>query len=509
MSGLGPLEMPRWRSLVGCEPVDDRPPRTLTCRFSLFAPPKIMRVFVLLGWLIFATGFAAAEETERPPNFIVILCDDLGYADIGPFGSEKHRTPNLDRMAEEGRVFTSFYVTSGVCSPSRASLMTGCYPKRVGLHENESGAWVLFPGDQRGLNRNEVTLAEMLKNQGYATGIIGKWHLGDQVEFLPSRHGFDYYYGIPYANDMGHQDRPKPYRYPPLPLLRNEKVIEEEPNQAFLTQNYTREAIAFMTLNRDRPFFLYLPHTMPHWPQYSSPRFSGKSANGPWGDTVEEIDWSTGQILKGLRDLGIDEHTMVVFLSDNGGATRHGASNAPLRGAKGSTWEGGQRVPFVAWWPDRIPAGTRTEEIATSMDLLPTLARLAGAEVPAQRKIDGKDIWPLLKGEPRAKTPHEAFYYYFKGDLEAVRSGEWKYRVVEPGWPKNRGEPKPLEPALSHLPTDPGEAEDVGAENPEVVARMEELLELARRDLGDDRTARKGEGTRESGFVENARTLTD
>jgi len=291
---------------------------------------------------------AKAAEVERP-NFIIIFCDDLGYADIGPFGSENHRTPNLDRMAAEGRKFTSFYVTSGVCSPSRSSLMTGCYPKRVGLHQNEKGQGVLFPGNQRGLNPSEITLAEVLKARGYATGIVGKWHLGDQPEFLPTRQGFDSYFGIPFSNDMGQKDRPTK-QYPPLPLLRMEKVIEEEPDQRLITQRYTREAIAFIERNKARPFFLYLPHTMPHWPQYSSERFAGKSANGKWGDAAEEIDWSTGEILKALKANGIDEKTMVIFMSDNGGLIPV-TSNAPLRNGKGTPYEGGIREPMIVKWP--------------------------------------------------------------------------------------------------------------------------------------------------------------
>ena len=378
------------------------------CRF-MKAFLILYRLGIASALLGMALPLAKAAEAARP-NFIIIFCDDLGYADIGPFGSEKHRTPHLDRMAAEGRKFTSFYVTSGVCTPSRSSLMTGCYPKRVGLHVNEKGAGVLFPGNQRGLNPSEVTLAEVLKARGYATGIVGKWHLGDQPAFLPTRQGFDYYFGIPFSNDMGQKDRPsKPY--PPLPLLRMEKVIEEEPDQRLLTQRYTREAIAFIERHKAKPFFLYLPHSMPHWPQYSSERFAGKSANGKWGDAAEEIDWSTGEILKALKANGLDKKTMVIFMSDNGGAVRHGASNQPLRGGKGSTWEGGHRVPFVVRWPGTIPPGTGTDALVTSMDLLPTLAKLAGAKPPADRTLDRKDIAPLLLAKPGAATPHKAFFF--------------------------------------------------------------------------------------------------
>ncbi len=436
------------------------------------------------------------------PNFIIIFCDDLGYADIGPFGSDKHRTPSLDRMAEEGRKFTSFYVTSGVCSPSRSSLMTGCYPKRVGLHQNEKGQGVLFPGNQRGLNPSEITIAEVLKARGYATGIVGKWHLGDQPEFLPTRQGFDSYFGIPFSNDMGQKDRPTKL-YPPLPLLRMEKVIEEEPDQRLITQRYTREAIAFIERNKARPFFLYLPHTMPHWPQYSSERFAGKSANGKWGDAAEEIDWSTGEILKALKANDLDKKTMVIFMSDNGGALRHGASNKPLKGGKGSTWEGGHRVPFVVRWPGAIPAGTSSDAMATSMDLLPTLAKLAGTKPPGDRKIDGKDIAPLLLAKPGAATPHKAFYFYARGQLHAVRSGDWKLFFTR-GKLTPKGEPV----ALYNLASDIGEASNVLDDHPGVAKRLAKLAEGMRADLGDDLTGAKGSGTREPGFVQNAKPLT-
>ncbi|MFT5470572.1 MAG: arylsulfatase A [Verrucomicrobiales bacterium] len=457
-------------------------------------------IFRLALLFLLGTSVLAAQEK---PNFIIIFCDDLGYNDIGPFGSEKHRTPNLDRMAEEGRVFTDFYVTSGVCSPSRSSLMTGCYPKRVGLHENESGGWVLFPGNKKGLNPDEITIAEVLKERGYATAIVGKWHLGDQREFLPTRQGFDSYFGIPFSNDMGHMDRPEPFRYPPLPLLRNEEVIEEEPDQAYLTQRYTEEALKFIEANRDNPFFLYLPHTMPHWPQYSSPEFAGKSANGKWGDTVEEIDWSTGKILDSLKEFGIDERTLVVFLSDNGGATQHGASNLPLSGGKGSTLEGGQRVPFVARWPGKIPAASSCSELAISIDLLPTFAKLAGGSEPSDRPIDGKDIWPLLAGEAETESPHEAFFYYFRGNLKAVRSGAWKLRVA-----KDRGKGDLKELALFNLAEDIGEKQNIAKNNPDIVQKLQALLVHARQDLGDDSTGDKGENTRKPGMVENPTTLT-
>jgi arylsulfatase A len=443
----------------------------------------------------------AAKESASQPNIILIFCDDLGYADIGPFGSEKHRTPNLDHMAAEGRKFTSFYVTSGVCTPSRASLMTGCYPQRVGLHENETGRWVLFPGNSRGLNPKETTMAEMLKASGYATAIVGKWHLGDQPEFLPTRHGFDYYFGIPFSNDMGRTSRVK-NRYPPLPLLRMEKVIEEEPDQRLLTQRYTAEAVRFIEQNKAKPFFLYLPHTMPHWPQFSSERFAGKSANGKWGDTVEEIDWSTGEILKALKQNGIDKKTLVVFMSDNGGAIRHGASNKPLKAGKGSTWEGGQRVPFLIRWPGTIPAGTASDEMVTSMDLLPTFAALAGGKLDSNRKIDGKNIRDLLLATPGAKSPHELFVYFHQGQLHGVRSGKWKMLFSRDD--NSLGRPA----GLFDLENDIGEKKNVLHLNRAVAKRLAKLAEPVRVDLGDSLLKVKGNGVRPAGMVKSPKTLT-
>ncbi len=459
------------------------------------------RRVVLLLWLV-VLGLATvlpAAEAERAPNFVIIYCDDLGYNDIGPFGSTKHRTPNLDRMAEEGRRFTDFYVTSGVCSPSRSSLMTGCYPKRVGLHQNEKGQWVLFPGNHRGLNPDEITIAEVLKKQGYATAIVGKWHLGDQPRFLPTRQGFDSYFGIPYSNDMGRL----PYtnaKYPPLPLMRNEKVIETEPDQSQLTPRYTTEAVEFITANKDRPFLLYLPHTFPHIPLYASERFRGKSDNGKFGDAVEEIDWSTGEILATIKRLGIDRQTLVIFTSDNGANPRHGGSNLPLRGSKGSTWEGGQRVPCIMRWPGKIPAGTTCGELCSTLDLMPTLAKLAGTAAPADRIIDGKDVRPLIFGQPDAKSPHEAFFYYHRGNLQAVRSGKWKLHL-----PRKQRD-REVAGKLYDLAADIGEQKDVAADNPDVVAKLTALAEKCREDLGDG--DRPGKNCRQPGHVEESKPLT-
>ena len=431
------------------------------------------------------TGALAQEETSTAvkPNFIIIFCDDLGYGDIGCFGSKKHRTPNIDRIAAEGMCFTSFYVTSGVCTPSRSSLMTGCYPRRINMHESDRNECVLFPVARKGLNPNEMTIAEVLKEQGYATACVGKWHLGDQPEFLPTSQGFDYYYGIPYSNDMGGNQRSK---NPPLPLLKNTKVIEAPANQNTLTKRYTEQVIKFITENKDKPFFVYLPHTMPHNPVHSSEKFRGKSANGGYGDTVEEIDWSTGEIFAALKELGIDERTLVVFTSDNGAAQRWGGSNLPLSGFKGSTMEGGMREPCVMRWPGKIPAGKTCDELTSTLDLLPTLAQLTAAEAPGDRIIDGKDIWPLMAGAEGAKSPHEAFYYYQMDQLQAVRSGRWKLHLPLKVKRRNWGKGTPNTPMkLYDLKDDIGEKNDVADRNPEVVERLLGLAQKAREDIGD------------------------
>ena len=451
-----------------------------------------------------SSAFAKNERSPaNKPNFIIIFCDDLGYGDLGCFGSKKHRTPNIDRMAAEGMRFTSFYVTSGVCTPSRSSLMTGCYPRRVNMHQSARQEWVLFPVAQKGLNPNEITIAEVLKAQGYATACIGKWHLGDQPKFLPTRQGFDYYYGIPYSNDMGARQRSK---NPPLPLLRNEKVIEAPADQNTLTKRYTQEVLKFITSNKDKPFFVYLPHTMVHNPVHSSEKFRGKSANGGYGDATEEIDFSTGQILETLKKLGIDDRTLVVFTSDNGAAKRWGGSNLPLSGFKGSTMEGGMREPCIMRWPGKIPAGKTCDELASTLDLMPTLARLADTEPPTDRIIDGKDIRPLMTGKKGAKSPHEAFYYYRMVQLQAVRSGKWKihlpFKIIKRNQ-KKAASNAPLK--LYDLEADIGETNNVADRHPDVVKRLLALAEKARNDLGD--VDRKGKNQRPAGLVVTPKPL--
>ncbi len=455
-----------------------------------------------MGWsLLLAVLLAVPTRlaADDKPNFVLINADDLGYADIGPFGSTLNRTPNLDRMAQQGRKLTCFYAAP-VCSPSRAALMTGCYPKRV-----LSIPGVLFPGNAMGLSPNELTLAELLKQQGYATACIGKWHLGDQPEFLPMRQGFDYFFGLPYSNDMGPvadgtksslgAPLPKPKDgggpgQPPLPWLRNETVIQRvlADDQTTLVERYTDEAVQFLHKNKDKRFFLYFAHSAVHFPIYPGKAFQGKSHNGIYGDWVEEVDASVGRILSTIDELQLSDKTLVIFTSDNGGTKR--GVNAPLRGFKGSTWEGGMREPTIALWPDKIPADSETDAITGMMDILPTFVKLAGGEVPADRKLDGGDIWPLLSGAENAKSPHEAFYYYRGLKLEAVRRGPWKLRLVNN--------------ELYDLDDDIGENRDVASSNPDIVKQLQALANQMDGDLGRDEI---GPGCRPLGKVENAQPL--
>ena len=473
-------------------------------------PQQLTRREALETMGIGAASLAAAGATdagerpaERPPNFIVIFCDNLGYGDVGCFGSTKHRTPHLDRMAREGMRLTDFYATSGVCTPSRASLMTGCYPRRVNMHVNEQGKQVLFPVARKGLHPDEVTVAEVLEARGYATACIGKWHLGDQTPFLPTRQGFDLYFGIPYSDDMTGDKRPG---WPPLPLMRNERVIEAPVDRNLLTRRYTEEAIRFIEAHRECPFFVYLPHAMPGSTRapFASAAFRGKSANGPWGDSVEELDWSTGEILAALERLGLDDDTLVVWTSDNGAPRRSPpqGSNAPLRGWGYTTSEAGMRVPCIVRWPGKVPAGATCRELCSTMDLLPTFARLAGTRPPAERVIDGRDIWPLLADQPGATSPHEAFFYYYLDQLQAVRSGRWKLYLPLERKAVGFGRKTRKAPAeLYDLRTDLPETANVVGKHPDVVRRLLALAEAARQDLGD--VGRKGRGQRPAGFVDD------
>ena len=411
---------------------------------------------------------------QTSPNVILINCDDLGYGDLGCYGSNRNRTPHIDRLAQEGIRFTDFYMASPVCSPSRAAMMTGCYPPRIGFGSFH-GEVVLFPGYDIGLSQEEVTVGSQLKAAGYATKIIGKWHCGDQPEFLPTRHGFDEYFGIPYSNDMGMQsDRPD---NPPLPVLRNEKVVQQQPDQRGITERYTEEAISFIDRNKDEPFFLYLAHMYVHVPLFVPKQFLESSQNGAYGGAVECIDWSVGVIMDRLEELGIDGNTLIVFTSDNGSrAQGEGGSNDPCRGAKQETWEGGQRLPCIARWPKRIEAGETCDAVVTSMDFFPTFSALAGVSVPGGRKIDGYDISSLMFNA-KATGPNDSFFYYRQNSLEAVRVGDWKLHFRKQGH---------VIQELYNLREDIGESRNRYDEAPEVVASLEAKADAIREDLGDE-----------------------
>ena len=450
-----------------------------------------------------STGGDAAGSR---PNIVLINCDDLGYGDLGCYGSEHHDTPALDRLAAEGVRFTDFYAASPVCSPSRGALLTGCYPPRIGFGAFD-GLPVLFPGQPVGLGPTEVSLGRLLADAGYDTLMVGKWHCGDQPGFLPTDHGFDRYFGLPYSNDMGRQsgtaagDDGEQPGYPPLPLLRDDEVVEQQPDQVTLTGRYLDEVLRFIGEHADdgdAPFFAYLAHMYVHLPIYVEERFAEASRNGRYGAAVASIDWVTGEILRRLEALGLDDRTIVVFTSDNGALDREpGGSNLPLRGSKGTTWEGGFRVPGIARWPGHIGAGRTSSEVVTAMDLYATFAALAGATLPADRVLDGRDLSGVLFDG--AASPHESFAYYWMDDLCAVRAGRWKLHLARHRQPVIE---------LYDLVADPAESTDVAAEEPDVVADLSALAERHRRRLGDGRLGIVGEEVRSIGRVPAPRPLT-
>ncbi len=450
-------------------------------------------------FLLLAVLGSAAPSLARQPNVVVIFIDDLGYGDIGPYGATKQRTPHLDRMAKEGMKLTSFYATP-VCSVSRAQMMTGCYGARVSV------PGVYFPGQSVGLNPAEVTVAERLKEKGYATQMVGKWHLGDQPEFLPTRQGFDHYLGIPYSNDM--LKKSAETKVPVVPLLRDEKIAElmDGEGQRRMVELYTKEAVDFIGHNKDKPFYLYFAHNAVHTPIYPGTTFAGKSQNGRFGDWVEEVDWSVGQVLDALRLQGLDKDTLVIFTSDNGPWLTKGAdggSAGPLRGGKGSTWEGGVRVPTLAWWPGRVPAGSVNDAVAATIDLLPTFVSLAGGTVPATPIIDGRDITPILLGQSK-ESAREAHYYFAGYNLQAVRQGRWKLAMSPQ--PEGMGKQEAKTPTgmrLYDLDAEISEQTDVAAQHPEVVAKLKALADKISAEIGGkEPTAR-----RPAGEVKGAKTL--
>lgn len=436
----------------------------------------------------------------------------MGYGDLGCYGSTVHDTPNIDKMSEEGILCTDFYAASPVCSPSRAAMMTGCYPPRVGFTafyhpDHPENSVVLLPGQGQGLHPEEITIASLLKNAGYATGLIGKWHCGDQPSFLPTSHGFDTYYGIPYSNDMGRQKSREEdlnteldiiNNSVPLPLMLNDEVIEQQPNQESLTERYVEQCIRFIRENRENPFFLYFAHMHPHLPLYAPKTFCEHSKNGLYGACIEEIDWSVGALLNELRRLKLEKDTLIVFTSDNGSNGTFGPSNGPLRGKKGTTWEGGQRVPCIFYWPGTIPAGKRYEHILSQIDLYAGFAAMAGVEVPNDRRIDSIDISFLLRGDTSIQF-RNTFFYYKRHQLEAVRCGDWKLHVWK--------EEDPFY-ALYNLRQDVGETTDLASEHPDIVKKLEGLLDDCRKDLGDSLQDIEGEGVRPIGHVDNPVRLT-
>jgi arylsulfatase A-like enzyme len=429
---------------------------------------------------------ARPASGASPPNLVIILADDLGYGDLGTFGNPTIRTPNLDRMAAEGLKLTQFYVAAEVCTPSRAALLTGRLPIRTGMTSDHRR--VLYPESSRGLAPDEITIAEALKTRGYATMAIGKWHLGHLPQFLPTSQGFDHYFGLPYSNDMDRtKDAPADasrvadpkVAYFNVPLMRDQAIIERPAEQTTLTKRYTEEAIDFIEANRTRPFFLYFAHTMPHVPLFASEAFRGKSRRGIYGDVVEELDWSVGRVLTRLRELGLAEHTLVFFTSDNGPwllMKEQGGSAGPLREGKGSTWEGGMHEPAIAWWPGRIAPGGVSQELASTMDLFVTGLTLGGAAIPTDRIIDGVDMAPILFDGGRSRR--ETIFYYRGEQLYAVRKGWWKANLkTKTGYgddPVETHDP----PALYDLGRDPGEQFDVAAQHPDVIADL--LSEIAR-----------------------------
>lgn len=466
-----------------------------------------------------APGISAAEDVQqgsrKAPNFVVIFCDNLGYGDIEPFGSTVHRTPNLNRMAAEGRRFTHFCVTAGVCTPSRASLMTGCYAQRIGMHWNDRDGHVLRPVSAYGLAPEESTIAEHLQRQGYATSCIGKWHLGDQPDFLPTSQGFDEFFGIPYSDDMTEEvgrrlgERFQGNQWPPLPLMRNKQVVDAPVDRNELTRLCTQEAVNFIERHQDHPFFLYFAQPMPGSTAapFASEQFRGRSSNGPWGDSIEEIDWSTGEVLNCLRRLQLDRHTLVIWLSDNGAplakdptqVTR--GSNQPLHGRGYTTSEGAFRSPTIMWWPGHLPSGSTCDQLCTTMDLLPTFVRLAGVTDPPD--VDGHDIRSLILGTGDARTPYRYFFYYYTDQLQAVRSGPWKLFVPLDSFKRHphfkAGQSD--QPLLFHLYDDVACRQNRAADHPEVVQRLLLAAEKARADLGDQN--HQGRGQRPPGRIEN------
>ncbi len=452
------------------------------------------------------------EEIQRPPNVVLIFTDDQGYHDLGVFGATDIKTPYLDQMAADGVKLTSFYAAQAVCSASRAGILTGCYPNRIGIHN------AMMPNSKKGLHPSETTLAEMLKANGYATGIFGKWHLGDHPDFLPTKHGFDEYFGIPYSNDMWplHPRQGTVFNFPPLPLYENETVIDTLTDQTNLTTQITERSVKFINKNKDKPFFLYVPHPQPHVPLNVSDKFRGKSERGLYGDVIMEIDWSVGQILNALKENGLEENTIVMFSSDNGpwlAYGNHAGSAFPLREGKGTAWEGGQREPFIIRYPNKLKAGGVVDVPVMAIDVLPTIAALTGSKLP-EKIIDGKNVWSVITGESN-KSPQEAYFFYYRiNELFGVRYQNWKlyfphrYRTMDGQKPGKDGVPGSYafidlkEIQLYNVADDISETNNVAEEYPEVVEKIKSIADGMRSRLGDSLLGIEGSETRAAGTVE-------
>ena len=482
--------------------------------------PNTLRVFIITIVFTLHTVALFSQQKTKPPNVVIIFMDDMGYGDPACYNGLLYQTPNIDRLAAEGMRFTNFYAAQAVCSASRAALLTGCYPNRIGI----SGA--LAPWAKIALNPQEETIASMLKKSGYHTAMVGKWHLGSKAPYLPLSYGFDEYLGLPYSNDMwpvNYDGKPitdtanRKFQYPPLPLLEGDKpvrYIKTLEDQGELTGIYTKRASAFIKKNKNHPFFLYLAHSMVHVPIAASQKFKGKSKLGLFGDVMMEVDWSVGEVMKTLRENGLDKNTLVVFTSDNGpwlNFGNHAGNAGGLREGKGSSWEGGQREPCIMRWPGKIQAGTICNKISSTLDLLPTIANISGAKT-SSNKIDGVNILSLLLNDVDANPRDEFAYYYKSNDLQAVRKGKWK--LVFPhlsrtylknlpgkdGWPAPTPEVK-VELSLYDLSVDPGETIDVKAHHADVVQLLEKLADKYREDLGDNLTNKKGANVRKAAIM--------
>lgn len=459
-------------------------------RFNNMKHPKIIiRTIIIVFSLLTFTNTKASKKPPKKPNIIIIFTDDQGYSDVSCFGAKNYKTSNIDKLADQGMILTNFYAAAPVCTPSRASLLSGCYAKRIDMEK------IIRPSkypiskqrstNLRGINPKEELLPELLKENGYKTACVGKWHLGNHKELLPNNHGFDEFFGIPYSNDM----IPELFEvYPPLPLMKNNDIIEENPDQRFLTKRLTEYATDFIDRSKNEPFFLYLAHPMPHWPISVSPNFKGKSGEGLYADVMLELDWSVGEITKALKKANIEENTIVIFTSDNGPWLLFGnhAGNAePLRNGKTSTFEGGQRVPFIIKWPNNVQRKSISNEVVTALDLLPTIMNITNGRLPNE-KIDGNDITDLLKGNKKATGHGKPFFFYYEGELQAVRDNDWKlvlpHRspiILVPGKDGEPGKSNMVNVPLSlyNLKDDVKEFTDLSEKYPEIVLRLKQLCE--------------------------------